>query len=178
MIAKLRTVVIVVAILNVAYFGVELAWGWHLRRLTLNASGYFEDWRHVQLEAYANDWALNINANLVSIWGADVDLLADFGMGFNVEVAAGYLNGWLDGGPHWIIQPVHVMPDVAPESGATALNYSHPIGADYSFTARLENTYRSALLDLLLAPLRVLRLYRQMLGYALVNVCAGRGGDR
>src|SRR3984885_1677360 len=33
------------------------------RRLTVNASVYYEDWRHVQLEAYPNDWALNINGN-------------------------------------------------------------------------------------------------------------------
>jgi hypothetical protein len=36
------------------------------RRLTVNASIYYEDWRHVQLEAYPNDWALNINGNYAS----------------------------------------------------------------------------------------------------------------
>ena len=87
------------------------------RRLTVNASIYYEDWRHVQLEAYPNDWALNINGNYVSIYGADVDVLADLGAGFQFEVAAGYLYEWLDGGPHWVITPIHKMPEVAPESG-------------------------------------------------------------
>jgi hypothetical protein len=36
------------------------------RRLTVNASIYYEDWRHIQLEAYPNDWALNINGNYAS----------------------------------------------------------------------------------------------------------------
>jgi outer membrane receptor protein involved in Fe transport len=68
------------------------------RRLTVNASIYYEDWRHIQLEAYPNDWALNINGNYAHIYGADLDLLADLGAGFEFEVAAGYLYEWLDGG--------------------------------------------------------------------------------
>ena len=66
------------------------------RRLTVNASIYHEDWRHPQLEAYPNDWALNINGNSVSIYGIDFDVFADLGAGFQLEVAAGYLyrNGW------------------------------------------------------------------------------------
>ena len=68
------------------------------RRLTVNASIYYEDWRHVQLEAYPNDWALNINGNYVSIYGADIDVLADLGAGFQLEFAAGYfMNSWTGG---------------------------------------------------------------------------------
>ena len=59
------------------------------RRQTVNASIYYENWRHVQLEAYPNDWALNINGNHVSIYGVDIDVLADLGSGFQLEVAAG-----------------------------------------------------------------------------------------
>src|SRR6202167_4143219 len=94
------------------------------RRLTLNASIYYEDWRHPQLEAYPNDWALNINGNYVSIYGADFDLLADLGAGFQLEVAAGYLYEWLDGGSHSVIAPVHKMPEGAPENGTVALSYA------------------------------------------------------
>jgi len=61
------------------------------RRLTVNASVYYEDWRHIQLEAYPNDWALNINGNYAQIYGADIDVLADLGAGFRLELAAGYL---------------------------------------------------------------------------------------
>ena len=111
------------------------------RRLTVNASIYYEDWRHVQLEAYPNDWALNINGNYAHIYGVDIDVLADLGAGLELEVAAGYLYEYLDGGPHWVITPVHKMPEVAPESGTVALSYSKPLGDSYVFTARLENSY-------------------------------------
>src|SRR6202167_3492358 len=110
-------------------------------RLTVNASIYYEDWRHVQLEAYPNDWALNINGNYVSIYGADLDVLADLGAGFQLEVEAGYLYEWLEGGPHWVIAPIHKLPEVAPESGTVALSYFKLLGGAYTFTARLENSY-------------------------------------
>lgn len=61
------------------------------RRLTVNASIYYEDWRHPQLESYPNDWALNVNGNSVSIYGADIDVVAELGAGLQFELAAGYL---------------------------------------------------------------------------------------
>ena len=111
------------------------------RRLTVNASVYYEDWRNPQLEAYPNDWALNINGDSVSIYGADIDVLAELGAGFQLELSAGYLYEWLEGGPHWIITPIHKMPEVAPESGTLSVNYSKALGGSYTFTARLENSY-------------------------------------
>ncbi len=68
-------------------------------------------------------------------------MLADLGAGFQFEVAAGYLYEYLDGGPHWVIQPIHEMPEVSPESGTVSLNYSKALGASYTFTARLESSY-------------------------------------
>ena len=144
------------------------------RRLTVDTSVYYEDWRHVQLEAYPNDWALNINGNHVSIYGADVDVLADLGAGFQLEVAAGYLYEWLDGGPHWVIAPVHKMPDVAPVSGTIALNYLKPFSASYTFTARLENSYTGPRYSIFFSnPYEFTGTYRQLPGYDLVNVRAG-----
>jgi iron complex outermembrane recepter protein len=144
------------------------------RRLTVNASIYYEDWRHVQLEAYPNDWALNINGNYVSIYGADLDVLADLGAGFQLEVAAGYLYEWLNGGAHWVITPVHKMPDVAPESGSVALNYFTPLSDSYTFTARLENSYTGPRYSIFFSnPYEFTGTYRQMPGYVLVNARAG-----
>jgi outer membrane receptor protein involved in Fe transport len=100
------------------------------RRLTLNASLYYEDWRHIQLESYPNDWALNINGNYAHIYGADVDLRADLGAGFELQFAAGYLYEYLDGGPHWVIQPIHKLPEVSPESGTVAGTYRQLPGYD------------------------------------------------
>ena len=144
------------------------------RRLTLNASIYYEDWRHVQLEAYPNDWALNINGNYVHIYGADVDVAADLGAGFQLEAAAGYLYEYLDGGPHWVIAPVHKMPDVAPENGTLALSYSKSLGDSYTFTARLENTYTGPRYSIFFSnPYEFTGTYRQLPGYDLLNIRAG-----
>ena len=144
------------------------------RRLTVNASIYYEDWRHPQLEAYPNDWALNINGNYVHIYGADIDMLADLGAGFQFEVAAGYLYEYLNGGPHWVIAPVHKMPEVAPESGTVALSYFKPLGGSYTFTARLENSYTGPRYSIFFSnPYEFTGTYRQLPGYDLINVRAG-----
>jgi iron complex outermembrane receptor protein len=144
------------------------------RRLTVNASIYYEDWRHVQLEAYPNDWALNINGNYVSIYGADIDLLAGLGAGFQLEVAAGYLYQWLDGGPHWVITPIHKMPEVAPENGTAALSYSKALSGSYTFTARLENSYTGPRYSIFFSnPYEFVGTYKQLPGYDLINVRAG-----
>jgi outer membrane receptor protein involved in Fe transport len=144
------------------------------RRLTVNASIYYEDWRHVQLEAYPNDWALNINGNSVSIYGADLDMLADLGSGLQLEFSAGYLYEWLDGGPHWVIAPVHKMPEVAPENGTIALNYATALSDSYTFTARVENTYTGPRYSIFFSnPYEFTGTYRQLPGYDLVNLRAG-----
>jgi iron complex outermembrane recepter protein len=144
------------------------------RRLTVNASIYYEDWRDVQLEAYPNDWALNINGNSVSIYGADIDVHADLGAGFQLDVAAGYLHEWLDGGPHWVIAPVHKMPEVAPVNGTVALNYSKALSSSYTFTARVENSYIGPRYSISFPyPYQFTGAYIQLPSYDLVNVRAG-----
>ena len=149
------------------------------RRLTLNASIYYEDWRHVQLEAYPNDWALNINGNRATIYGGDLDLFADLGAGFDFELAAGYLHEYLDGGPHWDIAPLHKMPEVAPESGTAALDYHIGLSAGYSFTARLETTYTGQRYSLAFPnPYEATGTYIPMAAYELTNVRVGiKSGD-
>ncbi len=144
------------------------------RSLTVNASIYYEDWRRVQLEAYPNDWALNINGNYAHIYGADIDMLADLGAGFQLEVAAGYLYEYLDGGPHWVITPVHRMPEVAPEGGTVTLSYSKPLDGHYTLTARLENSYTGPRYSIFFSdPDEFTGTYRPLPGYDLINVRAG-----
>jgi len=144
------------------------------RRLTVNASVYYEDWRNIQLESYPNDWALNINGNYAHIYGADIDMLANLGAGFQLEVAAGYLYEYLDGGPHWVIQPVHKLPDVAPVSGTVAMNYSKALSDAYTFTARVESSYTSSRYSIFFSnPYEFTGTYRQLPGYDLINVRAG-----
>jgi outer membrane receptor protein involved in Fe transport len=142
--------------------------------LTVNTSVYYEDWRNIQLEAYPNDWALNINGNYAHIYGADLDLTADLGAGFQFEFAAGYLYEYLDGGPHWVITPIHKLPEVSPESGTVSLNYSKALGGSYTFTARLENSYTGPRYSIFFSnPDEFVGEYRQLPGYDLLNVRAG-----
>jgi outer membrane receptor protein involved in Fe transport len=144
------------------------------RRLTVNASVYYEDWRHIQLEAYPNDWALNINGNYAHIYGADIDARAELGRGFQLEFAVGYLYEYLDGGPHWVIAPIHRLPEVAPVSGTAALNYSTPISDSLTFTARLENSYTGPRYSIFFSdPYEFTGTYKQLPGYDLLNVRAG-----
>ena len=144
------------------------------RRLTVNASIYYEDWRHIQLEAYPNDWALNINGDYAHIYGADIDALADLGAGFQFEVAAGYLYEWLEGGPHWVIAPIHKLPEVAPVSGTAALSYTTPLGNSCTFTVRLEDSYTGARYSISFpSPYQFTGTYIQLGSYNLLNVRAG-----
>jgi outer membrane receptor protein involved in Fe transport len=144
------------------------------RRLTVNASVYYEDWRNIQLEAYPNDWALNINGNYAHIYGADVDVFADLGAGFQLQFAAGYLYEWVDGGPHWVIAPVHKLPEVAPVSGTAALSYTKSFGGSYTFTARLDNSYTGPRYSIFFSdPYEFTGTYKQLPGYDLVNIRTG-----
>jgi outer membrane receptor protein involved in Fe transport len=144
------------------------------RRMTVNTSVYYEDWRNIQLEAYPNDWALNINGNYAHIYGIDLDTRTDLGAGFQFEFAIGYLYEYLDGGPHWIIQPIHTLPEVAPVSGTAALNYAVPISANFTLTARLEDAYTGPHYSIFFSdPYEFSGIYKQLPGYSLVNFRAG-----
>jgi outer membrane receptor protein involved in Fe transport len=101
-------------------------------------------------------------------------MLADLGAGFQFELAAGYLYEYLSGGPHWVIAPVHKMPEVAPESGTAAVNYSHALGGSYTFTARLENTYTGPRYSIFFSdPYEFTGTYKQLPGYDLINIRTG-----
>ena len=143
------------------------------RRLTVDASVYYEDWHHIQLEAYPDDWALNINGNSATVYGAEVNILADLGAGFNFQVSAGYVDEWLDGGRHWDIPPVHKLPEVAPESGTAILSYSRPLNDTYQFMAKVENSYTGRRYSLAFpVPDNAFGAYEKLAGYDLTNIRA------
>jgi iron complex outermembrane recepter protein len=148
-------------------------------RLIVNSSVYYERWQHIQLEAWPANWAENINGNHATIIGGDVDTRAKLGAGFDLEFSAGYLYEYLDGGPHWDIAPLHVLPEVAKENGTAALNYSLPLSASYLFTARLENSYTGKrYTNTFPVPVQAVGEYQQMAAYDLTNIRAGIRSQR
>jgi iron complex outermembrane recepter protein len=113
------------------------------RRLTVNASVYYEDWKNIQLEALPGDWALNINGNRANIYGGEIETRAILGGGFELAISGGYTHAWVDPGPHWQIMPTHKLSDVAPVTANAILSYSRALFDKYTFTTRLENAYVS-----------------------------------
>ena len=144
------------------------------RRLTLDASVYYEDWSNIQLEAYPDDWALNINGNNAKVYGAEAELFAKLGAGFDLQLSGGYVYEWLDGGPHWVITPVHVLPEVAPETGTAVLSYTRELNDSYTLTAKLENTYTGQRYSLAFPePFTAIGAYEPLAGYDLTNIRVG-----
>jgi iron complex outermembrane receptor protein len=119
-------------------------------------------------------WALNINGNYATIYGAEIDTIAVLGAGFNLEVTAGYLDEYLSPGPHWQITPKDKLPEVPPVTGDVILSYLKPLSAKYSFTGRMETSYTGARYSLEF-PLgyNINGKYGQLPGYALTNFRAG-----
>ena len=144
------------------------------RKLTVNASAYFEHWHDIQLEAYPDDWALNINGNTATIYGGEVDVAAILGAGFDVQISGGYVHSQLNGGTHWDITPLNKLPEVAPESGTAVLNYSRQINDNIKFTAKVENTYTGRRYSLAFPePNTPYGQYVPMSAYDLTNIRAG-----
>ena len=149
---------------------------WLNRHLLVNASLYYEDWKNIQLLAYPDDWAFNINGNHATIYGGDVEVRAILGRGFVLGGSVGYLHDNLDGGPHWVITPTNVLPDVAPINGDLNLSYSTPIFKKYNFKAEAELAYvgRRYSLNFLYYPgYQENGEYSQLPGYELTNFRVG-----
>jgi outer membrane receptor protein involved in Fe transport len=80
----------------------------------------------------------------------------------------------LNGGPHWDITPLNILPEVAPESGTAILNYSRPLSSDFTFTAKLENTFTGRRYSLAFPePNTPYGQYVPIAAYDLTNIRAG-----
>jgi iron complex outermembrane recepter protein len=148
-------------------------------RLTVNTSVYYEDWTNIQLEAYPNVWALNINGNYAKIYGADIDANADLGEGFRVRASAGYLHEYLNGGPHWLIAPTNVLPEVTPVNADVILSYATELTEKYALTAQLESSYTGEHYSLAFGNgYEINGQYVRLPGYDITNLRVGlQSGD-
>jgi iron complex outermembrane receptor protein len=144
------------------------------RHVTVNASVFYEDWKNIQLEAYPNVWALNINGNKATIYGGEIDMVAVLGEGFNLELTGGYLHENLDAGPHWQIVPANKLPEVPTVTADAILSYLKPLNDKLSFTGKLETSYTGSRYSLEFPfGYQTNGEYGQLPGYSLTNVRAG-----
>jgi outer membrane receptor protein involved in Fe transport len=143
------------------------------RRLTLNASVFYEDWRHIQLEAYPNVWALNINGNSATIYGGEIAADANLGAGLNLKASYGYLQENLDPGTHWQIQPTNVLPDVTPVNADVIVSYSKALSGSLTFKSQVEASYTGHHYSLAFGNgYQINGQYIELPSYTLVNLRA------
>ena len=144
------------------------------RRLTVNASLYYERWNNIQLLALPGDWALNINGDHATIYGGEIETRALLGAGFDLGVSAGYTNAFVNSGPHWQIQPLNKLSDVAPVTANIGLTYTKDLSSEYTFVARLDNAFVGSRYSLAFPFGYSLNgTYIQLPSYDLTNVRAG-----
>lgn len=148
------------------------------RRLTLNVSAYYMDWSDIQLEALPGDWPVNLNGNSATIFGGEIEAIANLGGGFQLGVAGGYTHAQVDAGPHWQITPANKLSDVAPLTGDVNLSYSRELTDKYTLTARLENSYVGPRYSLAFPFGFTLNgAYTPLPGYDLTNIRVGLQSD-
>jgi outer membrane receptor protein involved in Fe transport len=147
------------------------------RRLTVNASVYYEDWSNIQLAELPNDYLLTDNNGSAKIFGGELEFRAVLGGGFRLGVSGGYTHASLKPGVHYTIQPHDKVPDVPTYTADFNLTYSHALSGQHLFTARVENTYVASRLDLTFPPGFGSGALTSLPSYDLTNIRAGIHSD-
>jgi iron complex outermembrane receptor protein len=147
------------------------------RRLTVNASVYYEKWSNVQVLELPNDYLLADNGGTAKIYGGELEVRAALGGGFQLGVSGGYTHASLRPGVHYTIQPFDKLPDVPTHTADINLTYSHALSEKYQFTARVENTYVASRLDLTFPPGFSTGELTSLPSYDLTNIRAGIHSD-
>jgi len=143
------------------------------RRLTVNASLYYEKWSNVQLLELPNDYLLSDNGGTAKVTGGELEIRAALGAGFQLGVSGGYTQATLTPGIHYTIQPYDKLPDVPTHTADFNLTYEHALTDKYHFTARVDNTYVASRLDLTFPPGFGTGELTSLPSYDLTNIRAG-----
>jgi outer membrane receptor protein involved in Fe transport len=152
---------------------------WFDRRLTLDVSAYYEDWRNPQLLAYPGDWAFNVNGNQARIAGVEFNARAVLGGGFVLGAAGGYTHAQVSPGDHWEITPARVLPDVPPFNGNVNLSYQRRLAEGYSFRAGIDSAYVGSRYSLtFLFPYQSTGQYAKLPAYTQTKLHAGIESSR
>ena len=144
------------------------------RRLTINASAYYEDWKNPQLLGYPGDWAFNVNGDKARIAGADLDVKAKLAAGFSLGAGVGYTHACVFPGAHWEISPGNVMPDVPKFNGNLNLSYRRIIDDGLALTAEVDDAFVGARYSLsFVYPHQSTGTYVSLPGYNLTHLRLG-----
>ncbi len=144
------------------------------RRVSVDISAYYEDWKNPQLLAYPGDFAFNITGNKVSIEGAELSAKAILGGGFVFDIAGGYTHVDVKPGIHWEITPANVMPDVPLFNANASLTYQKNLSGGNTFVAGIDSGYVGSRYTLsFLYPYQSTGHYAKLPSYVLTNLHAG-----
>jgi outer membrane receptor protein involved in Fe transport len=149
------------------------------RRLTIDASAYYSDWKNPQLLAYPGDWAFNITGDKATIAGVELNVKAILGGGFVLDLSGGYTHVKVSPGIHWEITPANVMPDVPLFNANVALTYQRSLGNGNNFVAGIDSGYTGSRYTLsFLYPYQATAHYAKLPSYMLTNLHAGIESSR
>jgi outer membrane receptor protein involved in Fe transport len=126
-------------------------------RLDINGSIYYEEWSGIQQQKYLScGFPFTDNAGNARIYGAELEIHGVVAPGFVISASGAYTNaemtenvqvtGTVAGQP---------LPDIPMWTGNLRLSYDKPLpfNNNYSFRARLENTYTGAREDATYTPI-------------------------
>jgi outer membrane receptor protein involved in Fe transport len=143
------------------------------RRVTVDASAYYEDWQHIQLEELPNDYPLTDNNGTAKIYGGELEIHALLGAGFQLALSGGYTHGSLEPNNHYTIVPGNKLSDIAPVTADVNLGYSRQIDSQYAFKARLETSYVGERYNLTFPAGYATGALTRLPSYSLTSIRAG-----
>ncbi|MDE2304535.1 MAG: TonB-dependent receptor [Gammaproteobacteria bacterium] len=144
-------------------------------RAVVDAAVYYENWNNIQLEALPADYPLFVNAGNARIKGAELEIRALLGAGWEMAMGAGETDGSLSNSEHGFVAGQR-LPEVAKFSGNVRLTYNHPLG-DATLHSLLETTYMGSRVDTTF-PQGVTDTQTPLSPYALTNLRVGMRWDK
>jgi len=117
--------------------------------LTVNASGYYEDWSRIQREVTLNcGYIYSDNAGSAAVYGAELEVSAHLGGGVTVNVNGGYTHATytqasLEAG----VTSGERLPDVPRFTSSQSVIWQYPIDDRYRLVARATNSFTTSRTD-------------------------------
>ncbi len=139
----------------------------------INSDVYYESWANVQqLVNPTCGFSFTANAGTATVYGSEIELAANLSPSWTVTQNLGYTHATFDD----TVRATNTVKgqkllDVPDVTATTAVMYSTPVSAVYSFSARGTYTYVGPMQD-------ITYVRNNLAGYSLVNSRAGITSDR